>query len=186
MSKKKKENEYAGQFHAALMWVYREFIAIGTKIHGSIFQKKGMPDYVYCVDNTLLASSFLGIEAKYIPTKKIPKRKGFAIHFDKQLEDHQLTMGKRINAGTGIGLQATFIHISREVVYAVLTRVGQNAILYPPFRENLEGFAALDPEDSAKHHGLLVLKRTPGDKRKVPIDERYPDLAEKFCWVDAL
>jgi len=104
---------------------------IGSKIHGSMFQKRGLPDYVYCVDPMLFATSFLGIEMKYVPVGKLPKRNG--LNLTKLLRPEQRSFLSDINDIGGLGCQCTIIQLSKQQKIAVFTRprIGQHVFFYP-------------------------------------------------------
>lgn len=119
----KKEGKYAGEFHDALLIYYRGHLD-GAKIHGSPFQVRGLPDYLYCADANVFRTTYIGIEAKYI--YKFPKHA--PVDLDKLLRREQKKRLHKINKFGGLGLQLTIIERARTDRILIVTRPMRNTL----------------------------------------------------------
>ncbi len=164
-----KEAKYAREFHRGLMVIYRKSLD-GTKIHGSEYQPRGLPDYVYYGSVKLFGTSFIGAETKY---KKANKRK--PMDMDKLLRDEQRKRLHVINKFGGLGLQLTWIEFSVRLRYAVLTRPVQGFSALVPADADRLAVASEDPRPFRDN--CIVFKRI--GKVKMRDSERY---AFKHFW----
>jgi hypothetical protein len=164
----KKEATYAREFHNGLTTIHHKYID-GAKIHGSRYQPKGLPDYMYYGDRDFWGSAFIGNETKYID--KLNKNK--AHNLDKLLRKEQKDRLYRINEFGGIGLQSTFIKLPTGKVWLVITRPmkGCKNILPVWFaqEENITSEIM-----QVVNGSCIILRRKPGERRKVKDSERYP------------
>jgi len=160
----KKESKYGGEFHDAILAYYRGHID-GAKIHGSPFQPRGLPDYMYYADAKIFGTTFMGIEAKYI--SKLLKRK--PVDMDKLLRPEQKKRLYKINKFGGIGLQLTIIERSRTDRVVILTRprIGEINRISPAVIRGLKGSGCCDSLGTT----FLYTVRNPSTKAS--ITDRY-------------
>jgi hypothetical protein len=160
-----KEGHYGNEFHKGLRRHYRGSLN-GSKIHGSVYQKKGLPDYIYYASNHIAGSTFIGAEFKYVPVGKIPK-KGI-IQLEKLLRPDQKKILYEMNCVWAVGLQATIIEIRATTRVVVITRprdAREPVLLDVRFiKEELE--AGTYKEEGGKLHytqRILVMVRQTGE-----------------------
>ena len=171
---KKKEGTYANEFHKSLIHHFTAEYLFGAKLHGSMYQKKGLSDYVYCADPDTFNVGFIGLEAKFVPKKKLPKRK--ALIFDKLLRPDQLTIGIAFNNIGNLGLQLTILQLGVGKTLAIVTVIGESFTVEQPLEPEI--MALHLKSDHYKHtQGYLTFMRKPGDVRKVPDHLRYPKIS---------
>lgn len=162
-----RESTYSSEFHRGMLAEYKDYIC-GTKVHGGLFQKAGLPDYVYYADATMFGAGFIGIEFKFIPQDKIPVNAKIVL--EKLLSPKQRFILHDINKKKNLGLQITFIQHSRTAYLAVVHRVTmeKNHFITPGkiYSYRISGVSekgvVMANREEAMSGGVIVLQRNPG------------------------
>lgn len=168
-----KENKYSAEFHKGFGIYWKDGV-IGSHIHGSIFQKRGLPDFVYCADELTFGTTFFGAESKYyIATKKKP------LDLNKGLRPEQKRFLESTNRLGGLGLVVSFVEINRNSRICIIHRYreGRSATIAPIHGKLIhkDSFTRFGLDVQTKQ--MIILERFRG---KMPSAERYDYDKTKF------
>jgi hypothetical protein len=182
---KKRESTYSSEFHRGLLAEYKDYIC-GVKVHGGLFQKSGLPDYVYYADASVFGVGFIGIEFKFIAKEDVPVNAKIVL--EKLLSPQQRFVLHDINKKKNLGLQITFIQHAKTSYLAVVHRVTmeKNHFVAPNqiYTYQLSGMSErgikMTNRAEAMSGGTIILPRDPG---KGLLLYRYDRFLEFMNWL---
>lgn len=167
-----REGTYGNEFHRGLLATFKDKIG-GTKTHGSLLQKRGQPDYVYYADQKTFGAGYIGIEFKFIPHERVPKR--CEIDLEKLLRPDQRFILHDINEKGQIGLQATVIELVKRKYICLFHTVSMTrSHFFTPSKAYLahsvpaglidqeDEYRFVSTDDMSHFSGMLIMIRSSG------------------------